>query len=238
MKKKPQSCVSAFRIVFAVAILALFVQQDVSAQHLVDEFGDLQCGDLIVRIEIYVRELAKDKEAPGFVQTFASKEDFLYSLHIESVILGVIESLESDSDIHVDPEQIEFSFGGYEESGRTRLWIMPKGTESTADDRKPLSLKLAEGTKPFKFRSTKRIPGGWGCIYGGIDQQFTKLLKANPQAKGNLVIADKNQEAFQKKKIDMLSALSEIDPKRLRFFFVKSERSYVEYWIVPKKAKK
>lgn len=234
--KKTGSSFLTFPLAIAVAILASFVQQG-TAQFLVDEFGELACEDIAARVELYVRELAKDPDAPGWVETFAPKGDFQYSLQIESQVLGMVESFNSRSDIKVNPNRLLFEYGGVERSGRTRLWIIPKGTEKGIDIENKPSLELATDAEPFRFRTVKRAPDKSECVFGGVNKQFIAILEANPLATGNLVIADENQKAFQEKKRELLSALSGIDPVRLRFFFVKSKNPYVEYWIVPKRAK-
>lgn len=223
--------------IFAVAIFASPSNQAVTAQHLVDEFGELSCEDMEARIELYVRELAKDADAPGWVETFAPKGEFLYSLQVESQILGMVESFNSKGDIKVDPNRILFEYGGIEKSGRTRLWIIPKGTERWIELDRKLSFELAKDTKPFRFRSISRDLDNLDCVFGGVNEQFTELLQANPLANGNLVIADKDQKAFRERKKELLSALSGIDPDRLKFYFVENKIPYVEYWIVPKRAK-
>jgi len=237
MRRRLENNLFRFRSVVIAAILALSFHQNATAQFLVDEFGELPCVDMAARIEMYVRELAKDSEAPGLVQTFAPKEESLYSLQIESLILGVIESLKSDGAINMDPKRLHFAFNGNEESGRTRLWMMPKGTSTSADEGIEISLTLANDTKPFRFRSTQRVPGGGSCIFGGTNRQFQNILGMNPDARGNLVIADKNREAFRNRQEELLAALSDIAAGRLRFFFVKSTVPYVEYWIVPSRKK-
>ncbi|HUF02852.1 MAG TPA: hypothetical protein VMM38_01610 [Aridibacter sp.] len=189
------------------------------------------------RIDYFLQQLTAEEGGIGVVVIRTPKEDIWYALYIESVIYGEIEFHKDDEKVDVSVEDLRFVKIEDPDGSMTTLWVIPPGAESPVSETSNLDLGLPEGTKPFKFRSTFKDREAFYCNTGGEDLQFLEMLEANPLAKGNIVIADKDRKAFREKKKELLSVFSEIDRDRLRFFFVKSNIPYVEYWIVPKRTK-
>ncbi|MCO6510255.1 MAG: hypothetical protein J5I65_05625 [Aridibacter famidurans] len=209
--------------------------QEKTEAFLVDEFGPIACGDGMARIDLFFTYIQNNEESTGLVIIRSPKDNFRYPLSIESLLYGEIEFHKDDDKLDIDLSDLKVIRIEDAERTETSYWIVPKGASlpEEASDTPHFSLELPDGTKPFKFL-TNDYSGP--CNWGGTNIHFQEMLNANPLATGNLVIADENQKAFQEKKGELLSALSGIDPARLRFFFVKSKIPYVEYWIVPKKA--
>lgn len=202
-----------------------------------DQFGRLPCGDLMARLDYFLQRLTSEQGGLGVVVIRTPKEDFWYALFVESVVYGEIEFHRDDEKVNVGVNDIQFVKLEDPERSETTLWIIPPGAESPVSEESNLDLGMPEGTKPFKFRSTLKDSEIGYCNFGGEILQFQEMLAANPEAKGNIVIAARNLKSFEAKKAELESALTAVGSGRLKYFFKRSRVSYVEYWIVPKKAK-
>jgi len=122
-----------------------------------------------------------------------------------------------------------------------QLWLLPPGASMPEIDRRIESFPIYESVRePFMMGYETNIGG----ICPEIDDQriFAGFLKANPSARGNIVIRNNSETNRQRRAAKILKKFTityGISRKRLHIFYAKLQRpsSYdepiVEYWYLP-----
>ena len=120
------------------------------------------------------------------------------------------------------------------------FWTVRTGARAPFEESK-LSYQLPENTKPFIFHTEEFSEGecpAWNVVPG----YYSELLKANPGARGHVVIKAGTRNRFAHRRREILNAIvgkGSVSQKRLRFFFVPDRSTLChpnpcsEYWIVP-----
>ena len=199
---------------------------------LVDEFGPLPCGDLSARLGYFDHQLRQQPESAGYVIMFGDRDDIRANMFREGLIKGYFNK-------HgVVLNRLRFIPSDLGNELRTQFWLVPVGSDPPVVRITEWSNKLAPNAKPFKFAWLNDFDD----ICPPVDEVrlFADLLKANPFARGNIVIRDTSRRAITKLKRDTLKSLVEehgILSKQLRFFPVQKMpdgmHQRIEYWIVP-----
>jgi hypothetical protein len=200
--------------------------QEKPQAELVDEFGLIGCEDVLIRTAYLMQRLENFPQAIGYVVTFGNKNKNFSVLYREMTIKGEIK------DLRFDKTRIKFIRGKEESEIRNEFWFVPESVEPPTFKTFQYDFQLPKSLKPFIIFDDKNYGP---CSSSGYENAYLEVLQSNPTARGNLVIQSKTRKEFYKRKKELLTQLSEISPKRLRFFYKKDDYLSVEYWIIPKK---
>lgn len=227
---KLQKIFIVFIIVFTS--IQICVGQEKTQAILLDEFGDIGCEEFWARLDALFSEVVKDSQSHGYILINGKENNLLKYLAYESMAYGIINFR------NFDKGQIKVVRGTLNEGKNIQLWKVPFGAKSPDFIESDWSYKLSKSTKPFIFSAYT-----WGgiCPTTSYVKLFSDFLKANPNARGHLVIRDKTSKNFRVEKQKVLDDLVnqyKISRSRLKIFYVKDkDYSYgytdVEFWFVP-----
>ncbi|HEX8251229.1 MAG TPA: hypothetical protein VF599_23860 [Pyrinomonadaceae bacterium] len=218
---------------FLAALILLVSFQLCFAQktEVFDSFGELNCDDILARIDNFFYAIKKNPGAVGYaiIQGERDKTNFLQH---EWWIYNNVESRRFD-----DSRLVVVRAEGDSEGIFTQFWLAPPGAEKPAYVEIKPDFTISENRKPFVFNSTAEANSP--CPDSLQLKIYSDYLKANAVIRGHIVIFAKSPKEFQKQKSGVSTKLADkykILPNQLRFFFVKkTDYSYIELWIVPRK---
>lgn len=203
-----------------------------SPAKLVDKGGDVGCELFLALFEQFMSTIHNDPQATGYLVIYGGQGDLAKRLTYESWAGGNILSRRFPKDrirvVHGEDTGGQF---------KIEFWAVPNGAPKPFEEAK-LSYVLPEKTRPFIFDSedfAEGCPSSKRVFY-------RELLKANPKARGNIVIEARTRKRFDQKQRDIVKEFGGKDgvaQNRLRFYFVRERRRWchpdpcVEYWIVP-----
>jgi hypothetical protein len=222
-----------FALTVAVSLFATTVGQETPKAVLVDEFGNLPCGDLLARLDHFYVQLSNNPGSTGFVTIANSPEGRPDSVFQQRWIelytrfrrfdLNRLKIVRS-----INEGQMKISF-----------WLLPTGaTEPNVDvDRSyeiPHIIK-----KPFIF-GVDELYGQVECDDYNVDI-FGKFLAANPNSRANLVFRDPSTSVARRGSAHVVTELVEkhgIARDRIRVFIVKptkpvGQEPITELWYLP-----
>lgn len=201
---------------------------------LIDEIGRTSCADIQSRVSISVKEALKDSNFNGYVIIYGKKNDLLENFQYESWIKGITQIIGNENRIKV--------VRGEERDNLTvQVWRVPANSTIEFLSETKWRLVLSKSIKPFVF--TNSLPNSGICPMTSQVKLFADFLKANPTARGHLVIRDKTNRNFRSKEKEVLDKLVnqyKVPRHRLKFFYIKGKdypykSAYVEFWFVPKR---
>lgn len=134
--------------------------------------------------------------------------------------------------------RIVFLRGKDEEIFKTQLWNVPTGADEPDFTEADWNYKLPQNLKPFIIhKNSSMVEDGYETFSIGF---YSKFLVANPDLPGHLVIYHKSKKGFYKTRKQLLRELiikNNVPQNQLKFFYLKSKKTDVEFWFVPKSAK-
>ncbi|HEX8287713.1 MAG TPA: hypothetical protein VF556_06960 [Pyrinomonadaceae bacterium] len=224
------------KLLLVLAILFASFQADIGQEKnqaiLLDEFGDVGCEEFWARIDALFAEINKDSQSKGYILIYGKENNLLKYLGYESMAYGIINFR------NFNKGQIKVVRGTLDEDKNIQLWKVPFGAKTPEFIESNWSYKLSKSIKPFIFAAYT-----WGGICPTISyvKLFADFLKANPKARGHLVIRDKtnkNIKVEERKVLDELVNQYKIPHHRLKIFYVKDKEypygyTDVEFWFVP-----
>jgi hypothetical protein len=185
-------------------------------------------------------------------------DNFLYTVHQapDSAGYAVIYSRENLSDWSrryvnqisdavaarkIDPSRIKIVRVKKDVEIEIKFWKVPAGAEPLVIEGSHWPGALPSSQKPFVFTTSSDWDGG--VCYDFAPGVYADFLKANPTARGHVVVYDTDAAKARKEAAGKLKLLSEYDipPSRLRVFYAKPPKHflpYTEFWLVPPKKKK
>ena len=217
----------------AIVLLANGVRangQETPKAVLVDEFGKLPCEDAIARQDNLFAELEKAPNSIGYAIIFADSNHLKEGRQTETMFNGQTEFRRFDDSRF----KVIRAVGS---SGlKVQLWLVPPGAEIPKHSTTEWDFELDPTSKPVKVNASDYDEGP--CPIGSQFKLYSDRLKANPHARGHIVIWARTRALFQREKerIDRdLIAKHKIDASRIRYFHLPHGPTYVkwEYWIVP-----
>ena len=227
---KPPKFVLATLIFFS--FLQICFGQEKPEEVLIDEFGEINCDDVLGRLDNFLVALGNDPASSGYVIIYGKKENDRLSYRYRSWLRGHIKFRRFDS------ERVAIIRGRESENLKIQLWVIAPGANPPNNTNLNWDLPFSL-SKPRKFYSETN-DGGY-CP-SDILIRFSEILRNQPEVRGNFVIKAKSLKAFNNRKRDLLNEFSGIPPNRLRFFYVRNssdtydvDNAYVEYWLVPPK---
>lgn len=201
---------------------------------LIDEFGKLQCEDVIARQDYLFAELQKAPMATGLAIIFADSDDLKRARQTEAMFNGQTEFREFDD------ARFRIVRANGSDGLKVQLWLIPPGASLPQFTKRDRDFEIDPKGKAFKVNASEYDEGP--CPIGSQFKLYSKTLKANPHAKGHIVIWARHRTQFLKEKArvdrDLLTKYN-IASSQVRYFYFPHRSSDVEweYWIVPNKNK-
>lgn len=221
----------SLKIFLALFILSVSFQisfaQDKPKAILNDEFGKINCEDLLARLDNFFVALQNDPAATGSI-IISEKKNNRQSFGYRSMIRGYTKFRRFDS------SRLIINRSEESENLKVQFWLVPAGADlpisSDLGWESPFSI-----SKPEMFYSEDSddaICPGDGLI------RFSEILTEQTDLRAHFVINTESVKEFNERKKELLNEFKEIPANRLKFFHVRNKRnSYVEYWLVPQKKK-
>lgn len=218
-------------ILFAAQIT--WSQESVSQSKLVDEFGALNCEDILGRMDNFMINLNDSPGSVGYViihpKKGATKEGFTR----ESWIKGSIHFRKFDK------TRLLILRGEEEDAFRAQYWLVPAGATKPELKEGKWSYYGGNIQKAFVFYS---IFVDSSCPADGSFDGFAEFLRDNPGTRANIVIFNKPTREARKEVDDYIKTITKdgrLSSDRFKVFFAKNNGfSDVEFWVLPAKEKK
>jgi hypothetical protein len=206
---------------------------------LFDEYGEIPCGDVLNRLDLFFVELQNDPDAKGIAVIQIKNDDIRTGFEQEQLIRGNVAFR------NFPAERLEIVRTTSDDEFRVQYWVVPDGTELPDLEEKGWDLKFSGDQKPFLFTASSNDV----VACPGIDELglnfFAEYLNANPKARGNIVLKTPSDKKFAAEKRSLIESITgeyKIPSSRLRFFRVRkkefnesifSPEVEVEFWILP-----
>ena len=222
-------------IILFMSVQIGFGQEQTKAE-LFDEFGKITWEDLAARIDNLLYNLSQEPNFTAYVVIHNGKvSNDRQRFRYEEWVKGQIKSREFDE------KRIFLIRAEDKEELQIQLWTVPAGTEKPSFNEVKWNTILPPNTKPFIFTQTI-----WNDSLATPAEYlrlnlFSEYLEANPTSRGHFVVKANSKEKFRKEKSEIENLLNKkykINSERLRFFYVKENKSgwdypQVEVWLVP-----
>lgn len=199
---------------------------------LLDEFERTPCDEFKARLDFLSNNLSAHSSSTVYVVIFGQQDDIRANVFYEGMIVGYLKQRKLDAD------RVRFIHSSYKKKLTFQIWLVPSGVESPAFPIVEWSYKMPKTMTPYKFT--------WLNEYDDICPEvdgiglYSEFLKANPEARGNIVIRDVTDRARRRLSRRTLTELSKkygISRNRLRVFYANEKPDGVdqriEYWLVP-----
>jgi hypothetical protein len=218
-----------FLICFAVATAA----QEQPKAVLVDEFGNITCGDLSARLDNFIFELQQKPNSVGYV--VLSADPTTSSAANEKYIDGYARWR------RFDEERLLIATAKLPSAIKAQLWLLPTAAEL------PTHLELSSTrTLPHSTRKIRLFSlfGEYGPCYTGAPLRLaSNYLSSEPGVIANIVIGSKTQRGFKKARFKTIRLFRDkygIAETRLKFFWTRTEyepegSDIGELWIIRKR---
>ena len=231
MKAMEQHKTFLLTIILFVSFQICFGQENFKPRQ-IDKFGKITCDDLSARLDALRNELGANEKAIGYIITYANKDNLPEAYQFEENIKGFFPFL------GIDEKRVILAHGKSGNALETQLWVISPGSDKPSFEEEKWSYALPKVTKPFILYGSN-----WGeiCSFLHPEEYFSKLLFGNPSFQGNIVIFEKSSKKFLKTKSALTKKLVnkyKVPPKRLKFYYVKSDDyPNFEFWLVPRRKK-
>lgn len=220
---------SFFILIILFALFQIGFGQDESKAEIIDEFGRISCDDFLARIDNFYIALDNNPNSQGYIVIYGDNDylrtKLVYELWFNGAAkFGAVKS-ENFSDNRIT------KIRGEEKGNiKIQLWKVPDGAKKPDFNEEKWNFVFPSNTKPFIFYEEF-----WDQICSSVsfEKIYIEYLNANPEAHGNIVIYEESYKNFLKTKKETLNLLFKIPAKKFRFFFVKSESSNIEFWLIP-----
>lgn len=205
-----------------------------SSATLVDEFGNPNCEDLWARLDNFLIQINNNPDLVGTISFSGKVGDLQRDLYYENQMkLYFIRRQIPQSRwriIRVKPRP----------SRTIQFWLTQPGETPKGVEFSQWSLVYPDGTKPFVFAWADSYPEDV-CLTADEVGLLAEVLKANPDARTNVVLVVRTQQDYERRRKQTLRRLTSnyLIPKRqIRIFKdLRSKRygiaSDVQYWFVP-----
>lgn len=222
-------------IIVVLGSASALIAQDKPVAILVDEFEVLSCDHMLGRLDTYFQEMRNEPESTGVIVTFgpASRK------HRIAFQQSVFEKQAKWRQLDVG--RFQFLRANSEDKIFSQFWRVPPGASPPDIPGLDLSRTIPSNLKPFMMGEDTKM-GDQTCPELDDAETFAMFLKANPTARGNLVVRDFTLKRAQLKAPNTVRRFSSkygIPRDRLRVFAAKYEwppnidEPVVEYWYLP-----
>ncbi|MBK9165173.1 MAG: hypothetical protein IPM21_14925 [Acidobacteria bacterium] len=216
----------AFVLIIAVSLFGSTLGQETPKAVLFDEFGDVQCGDLLARLDAFIVELQNNPGDRGYVLiSEANRNPRAFQRMVEASIFTR----------RFDRERISIVLVGNEMGSENQFWRVPLGADAPAF--KPIALPEPDLTKPFRYggEHSETI-----CPTFSLDL-FAKLILDNPGSMARVVIVGPTVSSRLQTAKDVRETFeryTKLPADRISFYYVHRKEYWLwetEYWFIPAK---
>lgn len=212
-------------LVIFLASLSALGQEKPSAV-LIDEFGSIQCDEMLARIDNFSNQLNNNPNAKGLVIISGSNEHLIEKLKLEILLTSGAQRPGNDIS-----SRLNVLRGNETDNAMMRFWLVPVGAEGTGHVAKTWDLTIPKGTKPFYFHSDNDQI----CSYPTLSRYLKEILVANPKLRVNVVLNTTKLSEFRRRIRELRETFVLKNSGRMRFFQVRNPYpdTLTEYWLVP-----
>lgn len=223
-----------FTLLLLLLTLQSYFAQEKPKAILFMEFEETNCDSLQVNLYEFLLQINKSPNSKGYILMNGSKnkgapfKKYFWEMEMKTGLAF----------IGMDKDQIIFLEGKDKADSRTQFWVVPEGADKPDFIEEKWDYKFPAEIKPLVINKDSWI--GEVCHASYNTDFYSKVLLANPDVKGHLVIYSKSINGFRKRENELLKELvneNKVPRKQLKFFYVKSKAADVEYWFVPNKSK-
>lgn len=204
---------------------------------LIDEWQNGNCEIIWARLDILAVQMNADPTATGTVSISGATNDIRDNLYYEAMIVGYFADRRMSDRVNIIRTSLEAK-------RQFRLWLTPANAEPPIVHSADWPLEYPENAKPFIFTYGENYMVTVSvCLYVDEVALLAKVLKANPNARTNVVLKVGSDKEFVRRKRKMIEGLTTdyaIPRSQIRIFkqsgFKRDPRgidSNTEYWLVP-----
>ena len=197
---------------------------------MIDEFGYLNCEDILVRTFHLATEIHNDPGTTVAIIIFSPNKQPGQAEARRHLISSTLQ-LQS-----VERDRFNFFSGGPSPDGEIRIqfWKQPLGASPPAGDSAAWNEPPHNISRPFMYGYSDETD----ICPTFVPKAFAQLLAANPGARGKVLVtmgngAIVNKYSYAAEWIRTLVEVNGIPRKRLRLVFSKGAETGVEFWFVP-----
>jgi hypothetical protein len=225
-------------LILFLSIQICFGQQKPKAE-LFDEHGKITWEDFTARLDNLLHQLSQNPNSTAYIvihngKVSNNRERFRYEDYAKGhlAIRGFAAQKERVFIIRAE-DRDEFQI---------QLWLVPDGAEKPTFSEVKWDVSILPTAKSHIFTKTEWTEESLVAYaeYLVLDS-FSEYLEGNPTTRAHFVIKEKSKGRFHKEQSNIKNLMVrkyKIDPKRLRFFYVREnkprwEYPQVEVWLVP-----
>ena len=223
-------------LIAVIALIADSVGQETPKAVLVDEHGMLPCDDNLGRIDTWYAELSNNPRSVGLV---------VITTPPEKKHLGVFRELmmKAHAKFRGVADALVFRYVRVNSGSdfKVQLWRIPPGGNEPEIEKIDMSLLLPKHIDPFILGTEYKF-GDQICPEISDEPVFADFLKANSDARGNIVVRDRTIGNARAKSARILRNFQNrygISRHRLRVFPAtltkpsNHDEPVIEYWYLP-----
>ncbi len=228
------------KFIFTFLILLITFQfciaQEKPKADLVEEFGVVNWSNFRHLFDRFLTEIINTPYSKGYIVIYGDKDEPINKYYRE------IQLKKHISFRNFDENRLVFLYGDEKEGIKTQFWKVSNNADIPGFDEGDWNYKLPQTVKPTIIHQTLDFSevGDPNLSIEFYIEFYSKFLKANPDSRAHLVIYEDSTKGFYQTRKQMLRELvskNKIQRNRLKFFYVKSKKSNIEFWFVPKIAK-
>lgn len=236
MKKQPRCAARIYFIVIVMTALHVCISGQVTTEPiLVDEYGSAPCDDFLGRLDVYIWEMKAHPDSKGLI-VIRNPSD---RRHGSVMLKRMMEAWFGYREFASRRVQVVRVDGkGYQR----QFWRIPPGAVSPEIGPPALAFQISDTVRnPFMLANETKF-GEQICPQVDDQAIYADFLKANPSARGNIVVRDDSETRARKKATAIRRKLKRkygIAGSRLRTFTAlltmpsNTDEPIVEYWYLP-----
>ncbi len=209
---------------------AMYAQEPTAV--LYDEFGDLNCEDILARADAFGSAMSNN---PASVAVILIDPPSMRPEKAQIRRRLISSTLQLRG---LEPERLSFYQGEAGEDLRTQFWRVPAGADLPAKATQQWSMPDSDVSRAFIYGYQDEL----AICPTFVPKAFAKLIMDNPGSRGHIVVtSDKNAMVnkyyFASEWIKTLVEIYGVPRNRLRLFFKKGDEAGAEFWFVPHRRK-
>jgi hypothetical protein len=196
-----------------------------------------RCGDILsAKLDNFATALAGNPNALGYVIIYGDKK----APHEKYFQEGRIKRRFHSRYSYFPFDRVSFLHGADKNEFEIQFWITPTAADKPNYSEAEWSYLLSQNIKPFLVNvESKDMDGGDVCFSSIDSETFSKLLLANPNLLGRVVIYADSVKGFRRRLEDSIKEISvqyKVPGSQLKFIHKKRKNNYQsrEFWLIPK----
>lgn len=208
----------------------IYFSQEKPKPRLIDEIPKTDCDDISARVYGVRQALEVEPNVNAYIITYGDENNPLEKYYRERILKIYLTFLQ------INPNRLFFLHGKDKKDISTQLWIVPEGADIPIFEEAIWDYKAPQITKSFLIHKNSLIEDICPLVFS-MDF-YSKLLAANSNFSGHLVIYAKTIKKFRQTEDELLDDIVgkyKISRNQIKISYVKSYSSDVEFWIIPYK---